>query len=141
MAGNRTPVARLLKIKEGLAMRVKSVVLATLLLVAPATVSAQNWVIQGAEQFFRIESTTTEGRRGPVVSGYIYSTWGYIAGNVRLIVEGLDAGGQVTSTTLVWVLGTVPNGGRAYFEAAAPRDAASVRVRVGSFEPVARGGQ
>jgi hypothetical protein len=134
-------VAPLLKVKEGLAMGVKSVVLATLLLVAPATVSAQNWVIQGADQFFRIESTTTEGRRGPVVSGYIYSTWGYIASNVRLLVEGLNAGGQVTSTTIVWVMGTVPPGGRAYFEAAAPRDAASVRVRVGSFEPLGRGGQ
>jgi hypothetical protein len=120
-------------------MGVKSVVLATLLLVAPATVSAQNWVIQGADRFFRIESTTTEGRRGPVVSGYIYSTWGETSGNVRLLVEGLNAAGQVTSTAVAWVVGTVPPGGRAYFEAASPRDAASVRVRVASFDPVGRG--
>jgi hypothetical protein len=128
----------LLKVEEGLAMGVKSVVLATLLLVAPATVSAQSWAIQGTERYFRVESSVVQGRRGPIVSGYVYNTYGHTAGNVRLLVEGLDGGGQVTSTTWVYVVGTVPPGDRAYFEAAAPRES-SYRVRVAFFDPVGRG--
>ncbi len=120
-------------------MATKSAVLAILLLVAPATVTAQNWVIQGADRFFRVDAATSQGRRGPIVSGYIYSNWGQMAGNMRLIVEGLDSGGQVTSTSTAWVIGTVPPGGRTYFEVPAPRDAASTRVRVGSYDPVGRG--
>jgi hypothetical protein len=127
-------------VEEALAMGLKALMLTTLLLVAPAAVSAQNWVIQGADRYFRIESTTTQGRRGPVVSGYVYSTWGQTTDNVRLLVEGLDGAGQVTSTSIARLNGTVPPHGRAYFEAPAPRDAASVRVRVGSFDPVGRGG-
>jgi hypothetical protein len=120
-------------------MRLKSVVLATLLLVTPAAVSAQSYAIQGIEQYFRVESEVTQGRRGPVVSGYVYNTYGHTAGNVRLAIEGLDAGGQVTSTTMAWLLGTVPPNGRAYFEARAPQGATSVRVRVLFYDPVGRG--
>ena len=120
-------------------MPVKSVVLATLLLVVPAAVSAQSYAIQGIERYFRVESEVTQGRRGPVVSGYVYNTSGHTAGNVRLVVEGLDAGGQVTSSAISGLMGTVPPNGRAYFEARAPQGATSVRVRVLSYDPVARG--
>ena len=44
-------------------MPVKSVVLATLLLVVPAAVSAQSYAIQGIERYFRVESEVTQGRR------------------------------------------------------------------------------
>lgn len=123
-------------------MGVKSVVLAVLVLGAPATVSAQSWAIQGAEQYFRVESTTTPGRRGPVVAGYIYSTYGHHVDNVRLIIEGLDGAGQVISSTVAQVLGSIPPFGRAYFEAAAPGAATTTyRVRVASYDLVGRGGQ
>jgi hypothetical protein len=120
-------------------MGVKSVVVATLLLMAPATVSAQSYAIQGIERYFRVESSTTQGRRGPVVSGYIYNTHGHTADRVQYVVEAVDGAGQVTASTISYVVGTVPPGGRAYFEVAAPRAAGTYRVRVLSFDPVGRG--
>ena len=120
-------------------MRPKSVVLASLLLVVPAAVGAQSYAIQGVERYFRVESELAQGRRGPVVAGYVYNTYGHTAGNVRLLVEGVDAGGQVASSTIAWVLGTVPPDGRTYFEVPAPRGGTTYRVRVLSFDPVGRG--
>jgi hypothetical protein len=120
-------------------MRVKSVVLASLLLVVPAAVGAQSYAMQGIERYFRVESELTQGRRGPVVAGYVYNTYGNAAGNVRLIVEGLDAGGQVASSTIFPLLDEVPPGNRAYFEIPAPRGGTTYRVRVLSFDPVGRG--
>ena len=120
-------------------MRVKSVVLASLLLVVPAAVGAQSYAIQGIERYFRVESELTQGRRGPVMTGYVYNKYGNAAGNVRLIVEGLDAGGQVASSTIAQLFGEVPPFNRAYFEIPAPRGGTTYRVRVLSFDPVARG--
>ena len=127
-------------------MGAKSVLLATLVLPAahlvllgPGTLSAQNYVIQGAERYFRVESTSMPGRRGPVVSGYVYNTYGHTADRVRLIVESVDGAGQVTATTLVDVLGTIGPGDRRYFEATVPREGASYRVRIASFDPIGRG--
>ena len=122
-------------------MGAKGAVLATLVLLVPATLSAQNYVIQGIERYFRVESTTTAGKRGPVVSGYIYNSHGHTADHVRLVVESLDGAGQVTGTTLVEVPGTIGPGDRLYFEAAVPRApaAATYRVRVASFDPIGRG--
>lgn len=120
-------------------MRVKSVVLASLLLIVPAVAGAQSYAIQGIERYFRVESELTQGRRGPVVAGYVYSTYGHAAGNVRLVIEGLDAGGQVVSSMVVPLLGEVPAGNRSYFEIPAPRGGTTYRVRVLSFDPVGRG--
>jgi hypothetical protein len=122
-------------------MRVKSLILIAMLLMVPAGAGAQNWIIQGAEQYFRVEWQLDQGRRGPKLDGYIYSTWGTAAGNVRLLVEALDGAGKVTATDAPLILGTIPPGDRLYFEVPAPRGAASYRVRVGSYDPVGRGGQ
>jgi hypothetical protein len=120
-------------------MPVKSLVLAVLLLSIPAAVAAQSYAIQGTEHYFRVDAELSPGGRGPVVSGYVYSTYGHTTGNVRLLVEGLDGAGQVTSSTIVWVFGTVPPNGRAYFETRVPAGATTVRTRVLSYEPVGRG--
>jgi hypothetical protein len=127
-------------------MGVKGVVLATLVLPAallvllgPATLSAQTYVIEGWERFFRIDFTTMAGRHGPVVSGYVYNTYGHTADRVRLIVESVDASGAVTGTTLVFVPGTIGPDDRRYFEAAVPPGGVSYRVRVASFDPIGRG--
>ena len=120
-------------------MVMKSTALAILLLTAPAAVSAQSYAIQGIERYFRVESSATSGPRGRIVSGYVYNTYGHTADRVRLVVEALDGGGQVTGSTIANIVGTVPPNGRAYFEARAPGDAASYRVRVLSFDPVGRG--
>ena len=121
-------------------MSVRGVVLATLLLMAPMTAVAQSYAIQGVERYLRVESSTSQGRRGPVVSGYVYNLYGHPADRVRLVIEAVDGAGTVTASTFVYVLGQVPVDGRAYFESPAPAASGTYRVRVLSFEPTARGG-
>jgi hypothetical protein len=119
-------------------MRVSIVLLAALLLLAPVA-RAQSYVVQGAERYFSVEASPSQGRRGPVVSGYVYNTYGHAADRVWVVVEALDATGQVTASTNARVVGTVPNGGRAYFEAPAPAGGTTYRARVTSYEWVGRG--
>ena len=127
-------------------MGMRSTLLATLVLLValqglvPGTGFAQNWVIQGTDRYFRVESTTANGPRGPVVSGYVYNTYGTTADRVRLLVESLDGSGQVTGSTIVSLLGSIGPGDRLYFEGTAPPPAASYRVRVASFDVIGRGG-
>ena len=121
-------------------MTAKSVVLAAVMMMAPAAVQAQSYAIQGVERYIRVEaSTTSQTRRGPAVTGYVYNEHGQTAERVRLAVETLDGGGQVTSTKIAEVLGTVPPHNRAYFEVPVPDGAARYRVRGLSFDPSPRG--
>ena len=121
-------------------MGVKSVVLAILIMTAPVAAFGQSYGIEGAERYMRVEASTSQGKKGPVVSGYVYNLYGNAMDRVRLVLETLDAAGKPTSSTIVYVLGIVPPDGRSYFETPAPAGGASYRVRVLSFEPVGRGG-
>ena len=121
-------------------MGLKSVGLAILLVVAPVAASAQSYGIEGIEHYIRVEASTSQGRRGPVVSGYAYNLYGAALDRVRLTVDTVDGSGKVTSSTPVYVLGTIPVGGRAYFEAPAPAGGSQYRVRALSFDPIGRGG-
>ena len=83
----------------------------------------------------RVEGTDSEDRRGrPVVSGYVYNQRaGSYAVSVRLRVNALDGSGQVTGSTVGYVLGEVPPSNRSYFEIKAPAKSASYRVTIESF--------
>ena len=120
-------------------MRYLSAALLVLWLGAPVAVGAQSYAILGAERHFRVEWENTSGRRGPVLSGYVYNVAGFTADHVRLAVESLDGAGQVTGMSIAYVPGTVPPGNRSYFEVPV-RGAGPYRVRVLSYEPVGRGG-
>jgi hypothetical protein len=117
---------------------VPAVLTLALLFTPPALVFAQNWAMQGIEHYFRVEWETGTGRRGPVVSGYVYNTSGMTADRVRLGIDTVDSAGQVTATAIGDVLGTVPPGNRAYFEVPV-KNPGPYRVRVLSFDPVGRG--
>jgi hypothetical protein len=119
-------------------MRVKILLLAVLLLGAVGA-EAQSWYIQGADRYFRVEASPGQGRRGPIVSGYVYNDYGQTADRVWLLIEALDGSGQVTASSRTMVVGTVPNGGRSYFEAPAPGAGSSYRVRVTTYEWIGRG--
>ncbi len=93
----------------------------------------------GADHYFRVEWQQGTGKRGPIVSGYVHNKYGNAAADVQLLVEGLDASGNVVSTTRVRVLGIVPPLGSAFFETPVPGGAASYRVTVVSFNYVGRG--
>ena len=121
-------------------MIVKSGVLAALLVLAPVAGFAQSYAIQGIEHYLRVDSATTQGRRGPLVTGNVYNLYGHPVERVRLAMETVDGGGRVTSSTIVHVLGTIPVDGYAIYEAPVPAGGGTVRVRALSFEPIGRGG-
>lgn len=116
-----------------------AILLLAVLLLGSVSAGAQNWAIQGADSHFRVEASPGQGRRGPVVSGYVYNLNGMTADRVWLVVEALDGAGQVTASSRALVVGTIPNGGRSYFEAPAPAGGSTYRVRVTSYEWIGRG--
>jgi hypothetical protein len=117
---------------------VPAVLALVLLLTPPSIVFAQNWAMQGIEHYFSVEFEPGTGRRGPIVSGYVYNKSGMTADRVRLGIDTVDAAGQVTATTIGDVLGTVPPGNRSYFEVQV-KNPGPYRVRVLSFDPIGRG--
>jgi hypothetical protein len=104
------------------------------LLLSPAVVHAQAYRIYGSEAFFALDWQADERRGRPVVTGHVVNTLGIAAHNVRLLVESLDAAGQVTGTTIGYVSGDVLPGARMYFEVPVARAAPAYRVVVLSWD-------
>ncbi len=102
--------------------------------------SAEAYVTPNADRLFRIELEQRQTRRGPVVEGYIYNTYGSSADRVVVRVDGLDANGTVVSSTTSRVVGMVPRFGRSYFEIRVAPGAATYRMTVLSFDWINGGG-
>lgn len=77
------------------------------------------------------ETITRDGRT--VVRGYVHNEHQMRAENVRLSIEGLDAGARPVTTRTAYVFGTIPYRDRGYFEAVVPA-AAAYRVSIESFD-------
>jgi hypothetical protein len=111
-----------------------SLALALVAALVPGLVHAQRLtpLVVGWEQFFKIESETVQ-RRGKVrVAGYVTNESGFAASRMRLLIDGLDASGQIVGQYVAWVPSPRPGpGGRVYFEEPAP---AGVSYRVSVFE-------
>ncbi len=103
------------------------------LLTGAAQVSAQIYAPQSLERWFRLEWRVTRDRKGPVIEGYVYNRGAQSAERMRLQIERLDPSDAVVGSSVVWVLGNVPLGNRAYFSASVP-EAASYRVQVLTFD-------
>jgi hypothetical protein len=118
-----------------LATRVAAAALAAAAMLANASPApAQSYLIQGSEQFFRVEWEAGRDRKSrPVVSGYVHNRYGAPAANVRMLVELLDGAGQVIDREVHALGQIVPNDGRLYFELRV-RPAASYRVRVAYWD-------
>ena len=118
-----------------LATGMGTTVVAALLICLGAGPARAQVQTRSVDSDLRVEGTGSEDRRGrPVVSGYVYNqrAGGY-AVSVRLRVDALDGSGQVTDSTVGYLLGEVPPSNRAYFEIKAPAKAASYRVTIESF--------
>ena len=96
-------------------------------------------LVWGWEQFFRVtwepEPVQRFGR--PYVAGYVMNDFGLGAMRVQLLVDGLDASGQVTSQSVSWLRSPrtfVPPASRVYFEVAAPQPAVTYRVSIFAFD-------
>ena len=68
------------------------------------------------------------------LNGYVYNTWDKWATDVRLLVEALDAAGQVVGSMPVSVYGKVPPGGRSYWDVPLTVSGSSYRVTVQSAD-------
>lgn len=125
----------------GMNMKTIALVLALVLLAASGASAAMlQPLVVGWENYFKLDwqPDTRAGR--PVVSGHILNDWGFPARNVRLLVEGLDSSGGVTSQRIAWLGSMLTPGMRAYFEVPVPGAAPSYRVSVFSFDWVQTGG-
>jgi hypothetical protein len=110
-------------------------VLLALGLGAPAAPpAAEEYAVYGAERFFTLDWQSGDRRGQPVVWGQITNTYGLPARNLRLRVEGLDAEGRVTSSTIGYVPGVLFPSGRTWFEVPVTGTAARWRVTVLSFD-------
>jgi hypothetical protein len=67
------------------------------------------------------------------VTGYIYNDWILPARNIVLLVESVDANGQVVGRTGARVDRVLTPGSRSYFDVSIPTPAASYRVAVASL--------
>lgn len=126
---------RLAKAVSTMGIARRAGILAALLLFMGAGSVAGQGFSRPADSDLRLEWAGAEDRRGrPLVSGYVFNQRaGYYATSVQLLVEALDASGQVVGSTGGFVLGDVPPSSRSYFEARAPAKAASYRVTIQSF--------
>jgi hypothetical protein len=95
---------------------------------------------QTLDQWFRSSWEVTQGRGGPQVEGYIHNYFSAGAEQMLLAVERVEASGQVTGCSMVWIAGTVPPLNRGYFVAPVPDASTRYRVRILSFNWEKRGG-
>ena len=73
-----------------------------------------------------------------VVSGYVNNISPYDLANLRVLVEALDASGQVIEQRVGYLPGELRGGGRLYFEVPIA-SAATYRVRVFSYDRLEAG--
>jgi hypothetical protein len=113
---------------------VLAVTLALLLPASPAPAAPISGP-SGANQFLRFEYEIGKDRKGrPEIEGYLYNDYMRAAINVRLVVETLDASGQVTDSALAYIPGLVPLLTRTYFVVPIKHPGASYRLRVVNYE-------
>lgn len=93
----------------------------------------------GWELFFKLTWTVGERKGQPVVAGHIYNDWGFAATNVRLLVDELDATGQVIDQRLSWLGFTLTPGTTAPFEIRVAHRTSNHRVSVFAFDWVQTG--
>jgi hypothetical protein len=116
-----------------------ALVLPAILAVAPR-VEAQLSPAPSAERYFRLEWQAGPGRRGgAAIRGYLYNDGALHAGDIQLVVETVDAGGQVTGRTVRFLPGTAPPFSRTYFDITVPGQGATYRVGVLSWSWIGRG--
>ena len=89
----------------------------------------------GIHRLLRFEWEVGQDRKGrPQIEGYLYNDYMRLANNVVLLVETLDASGQVIDRTIGHVSGIVPVLNRTYFIVPLKRAGAGYRITVTSYE-------
>ena len=73
-------------------------------------------LVIGWERYFTLSWTVEEHKGRPVVIGKIYNNWGFPAANMRLLVDELDANGQIVDQNVGWLGFMLTPGTTAPFE-------------------------
>jgi hypothetical protein len=103
--------------------------------VLPAPAAELQPLMAGWERHFTVTWQPGEYRGKPVVEGYVNNVSPYSTRSIRVLVDSLDATGQVTHQQVAWVPGDLFGGSRLFFQVpAAPSPA--YRVRVFSYDRV-----
>jgi hypothetical protein len=95
-------------------------------------------VTDGA-QYLAVDWQETKKDGRTLVTGTVRNTSDWGAKRIQLLVEGLDASGQVVNQRVVCLGTDLPSGQHVYFEARAIEGAAGHRVRVFAFDWGKRG--
>ena len=108
----------------------------TALSASPQSVAAElHPLVAGWEQHFRVDWQPGKYRAKPVVEGYVNNLSPYHTRMIRVLVDSLDANGQITAQKIAWVPGDLGGGSRLFFQVpTAP--APAYRVRVFSYDRV-----
>lgn len=106
----------------------------------PATAVELQPLMAGWERVFTVDWQPGRYQGTPVVEGWVTNVSPYHTTSIRVLVESLDAGGQVTTQRIAWVPGDLLGGDRLFFQVpAAP--APGYRVRVFSYDRVEADGK
>jgi hypothetical protein len=103
--------------------------------VGPSADAELQPLMAGWENVFSLDWQPGEYRGKPSVEGYVKNNSSYHTTNIRIIIDSLDAGGQVTNQKIAWVPGELLGGGHLFFQVPTP-PAPSYRVRVFSYDRV-----
>ncbi len=111
--------------------------LATLVLgaVLPGAAVELQPLMAGWERVFSVDWQPGQYRGKPSVEGYVNNNSPYHTTNIRIMIDSLDAGGQVTNQKVAWVPGELLGGSRLFFQVPT-QPAPSYRVRVFSYDRV-----
>ena len=89
----------------------------------------------GWEQVFSLEYGPGSYRGQPAIEGTVTNISPYDCANVRLLVDRLDAGGQITTQQVAYLPGELRGGGRLHFSVPTP-PAPAYRVRVFTYDRI-----
>jgi hypothetical protein len=92
----------------------------------------------GWEQQLSVTWESGQHHGSQVVSGYVNNISPYDLANTRVLVDALDAGGQVIEQRVGYLPGELRGGGRLYFEVPIAQ-APTYRVRVFSYDRMEAG--
>ena len=101
----------------------------------PAPTGSLTTMIPGWERFFTIDWKAEPAQAGfRTLDGYVYNRYGEYAADMRLLVQALDASGNVVDQRIVWGPSSGVGGfGRAYFYAPHMPVSEHYRVSVWDF--------
>ncbi|MGH7314116.1 MAG: hypothetical protein ACREJV_13150 [Candidatus Rokuibacteriota bacterium] len=117
-----------------------SLLLAVLIAAPLSAVERLTPLVAGWEQFFKLDWQVGDRGQQAVVWGHLLNDWGDPAAQIQLLVEGLDASGDVVGQKVAWFGSTLTPGMRGYFEVPVPWQAPTYRVSVFAFTWIQAGG-